>query len=91
MMESVSDMEEHITSICRSCYLHLRNIGTNRRYVDDVTAAQVIHAFVTSHLDNCNSFLSGLPQNIIPRLKKYKTLLLDSLQCVMFDTILFLI
>ena len=61
MMDSVLNMEDHITSVCRSSYFHLRNIGAIRRYLDDNTAAQIIHVFVTSRLDYCNSLFSGLP------------------------------
>ena len=70
MMDSVFNMEDHITSVCRSCYFHLRNIGTIRRYLDNDTAAQIIHAFVTSRLDYCNSLLSGLPKYLVARLIK---------------------
>ena len=51
-------------------YFHLRNIGAIRRYLNNETAAQIIHAFVTSKLDYCNSLLAKLPQNSLDRLKK---------------------
>ena len=63
-------MQDHITSVCQSCYFHLRNIGSIRPYLTRETAAQIIHSFVTSKLDYCNSLLYGLPQNSLDRLKK---------------------
>jgi len=70
IFDSIFNMENHITSICQSCYFHLRNIGSIRPYLDNEIAAQIIHAFVTSKLDYCNSLLSKLPQKSISRLTK---------------------
>ena len=70
IFDSVFNMENHVTSICQSCYFHLRNIGSIRPYLDNDTAAQIIHAFVTSKLDYCNSLLSKLPQKSLYRLTK---------------------
>lgn len=70
MMDSVLNMEDHVTSVCRTCYFHLRNIGAIRKYLDPDTAAQIIHAFVTSRLDYCNSLLHGLPKKLMSRLTK---------------------
>ena len=63
-------MEDHITSVCRTSYFHLRNIGAIRQYLDSDTAAQIIHAFVTSRLDYCNALLYKLPDYLLLRLKK---------------------
>ena len=70
VFDSVFNMERHITSVCQSCYFHLRNIGAIRRYLNMEIAAQIIHSFVTSKLDYCNSLISGLPVKSISRLKK---------------------
>lgn len=70
VMDSVLNMEDHITSVCRSCYFHLRNIGAIRKYLDPDTAAQIIHAFITSRLDYCNALLKGLPAYLLHRLTK---------------------
>ena len=47
----------------------LRNIGNLRKYLDQSTAERLVHAFVTSRLDNCNSLLYGLPQCEIKKLQ----------------------
>ena len=70
IMDSTFKMDAHITSICQTCYYHLRNIGAIRCYLDTDTAAQLIHAFVTSKLDYCNSILFGLSNKSLSRLKK---------------------
>ena len=68
IIDSIFNMDNHITSVCQSCYFHLRNIGKIRRYLNSDTCAQIIHSFVTSKLDYCNSLLYNLPQNSLFRL-----------------------
>ena len=70
VIDSVFNLDHHVTSICRSCYFHLRNIGAIRRYLNSDTSAQIIHAFITSKLDYCNSLLFGLPKKSLLRLKR---------------------
>ena len=70
VFDCVFNMENHITSVCQSCYFHLRNIGTIRPYLTNEIAAQIIHSFVTSKLDYCNALLYGLTEKSLSRLKK---------------------
>ena len=68
--DSVMDMKCNVTAICKSAYYHLRNIGSVRKYLTSDSAAQIIHAFVTSRLDYCNSLLAGIPASSVARLQK---------------------
>ncbi|TKS71945.1 hypothetical protein D9C73_006018 [Collichthys lucidus] len=49
----------HIKQISRTAFFHLRNIAKIRRTVSQADAEKLVHAFVTSRLDYCNSLLSG--------------------------------
>ena len=49
----------HIKQILRPAFFHLRNIAKIRRIVSQADAEKLVHAFVTSRLDYCNSLLSG--------------------------------
>ena len=60
------NMETHVKSLCRSCRFHLRNIPNIRRLLYQKIAEQLIHAFVTSILDCCNS-LTTILNNMPPR------------------------
>jgi hypothetical protein len=70
MMDSVMNMDSQITSVCRSAYFQLRNIGAIRQYLTKDVAAQLIHSFVSSRLDYCNSLLYGISTKSLKRLKK---------------------
>ena len=47
----------------------IHNIGKIRNYLDQPTAEKLIHAFVTSKIDFCNSLLFGLPKKQLDKLQ----------------------
>ena len=55
--------------ICVSCQYHLRNIAKIRKYLSEDTSQILVHAFISSKLDNCNSLLYGLPKHLLNRLR----------------------
>ena len=50
-------------------FFHLRNIGFICKYLTYDAAKIIIHAFVVSKLDYCNSLLYGLPTYLIQKLQ----------------------
>ena len=62
-------MAQHIKTKCRDAYVQLYNIAKIRKYLDDCSAEQLIHALVHSHIDYCNSLLVGLPKYLIKKLQ----------------------
>ncbi len=55
-------MKPHVKSVCKLAYFELHNVNSVRSSLTQEAAATVIHAFVTSRLDVCNSLLYGLPK-----------------------------
>ena len=49
--------------------LSLKNISKTRRYLSQDATEILIHAYITSKLDNCNSPLYGLPTYMINKLE----------------------
>ena len=64
------NFEEHINTIRRSCFQHLKRISDIRKYITEDAAKQLVHAFIPSRLDNGNSLLYGLPTSTISHLQK---------------------
>ena len=69
IIDKFASMEDYISSICRGAYLQLKNISRLKKYLDTPTLECIVHAFVTSKLDYCNSLLIGLPDTLISRLQ----------------------
>ena len=63
-------MSQHVHSVCRTGYYHLRNIGRIRRYLTQDAPKTLLHALVTSRLDYCNSLLFGLPANHLAKMQR---------------------
>ena len=69
IFDSTMDYESHISEICKSAFYHIRNISHVRRYLNVESTEKLVHALVTSRLDNCNAVLFGLPDHLIKRLQ----------------------
>ena len=61
--------DSHIKSVSRTAFFHLRNIAKIRNFLSFKDAEKIIHAFVTSRLEYCNSLLSGCPSSSIRTLQ----------------------
>lgn len=64
------DFSSHINAICKSATFSIRNIGRLRKYLNQADTERLVHAFVTSKLDSCNSILFGLPSYQIEKLQQ---------------------
>ncbi|TWW69769.1 Immunoglobulin heavy variable 4-39 [Takifugu flavidus] len=59
----------HIKTVSRSAPFHLRNITKIRKLLTQHDAEKLVHAFVTSRLDYCNSLLSVCPNTSLRSLQ----------------------
>ena len=62
----------HNASICKSSFYHLLNISCIRKYISSNTTEILVHAFVSSKLDNCNSLLYDLSNYQIKKLQQFQ-------------------
>ena len=62
-------MEDQIRRICQSVYFHIRNVNSIRKILSNETAATVIHALITSHIDSGNSLLTGITDHSLRKLQ----------------------
>jgi hypothetical protein len=65
-----ASMESHITSVCRLSYMQLRRLRRIKKLLPRDVLESLVHAFVTSRLDYCNSLYLGIPQNQLDRLQR---------------------
>ena len=72
------NFRSHISAICSSCIYHIRDLQRIRRHPDLDSAKLLVTALVSSRLDYCNSFLSGIAETDITKLQR----ILNRLACV---------
>src|SRR6218665_2406234 len=53
---------QHDSNLTRSSYFQLRRVRTIRKAVSVPIFTSIVHAFVCSSIDYCNSLLIGLPK-----------------------------
>ncbi|PIK46400.1 putative lethal(3)malignant brain tumor-like protein 3-like [Apostichopus japonicus] len=70
ILDSQLTMREHVNNVCRNATNAIRSIGRIRHYLDQDTTEKLVHAYVTSRLDNCNALLYGLPDSEIMKLQR---------------------
>jgi len=62
VLDSTLTFSEHIASLTRFSYFHLRRLRAIRRSVSSSVFTSIIHAFICSRIDYRNSLLVGLPK-----------------------------
>ena len=60
----------HVNNICRALSRSFHSIGRIRKYLSQADTERIVHAFVLSKLDYCNSLLYGLPSREIEKLQR---------------------
>ena len=70
IIDQCINMHEHVTSVCRAAYYHLKNIHCLKTFLTQEVLVTVVHAFVTSRIDYCNSLLYGISDYNINRLQR---------------------
>ena len=63
-LDSQLTVSSHISKLCSVAFYHLCNIRRIRKYLSQETAGILVHAFITSCIDYCNSLLYGLPNQL---------------------------
>ena len=63
-------MATHITKMCGTAFYQLHNISRIRKYLSQDAAETLIHSFITSRVDYCNSLLYGVPAYQLEKLQR---------------------
>ena len=66
-------MLPHVNSVCKSAFYHLHHISLYisriRKFPSSKTTEILVHAFVSSKLDYCNSLLYNVPMYVLKKLQ----------------------
>ena len=68
-LNEMLSLNEHILSVCKACFFHIHNLWKIRRYLSHSACVTLVHAFISSKLDFCNSLLYGLPKGSLKKLQ----------------------
>ena len=68
--DSNLSMVDHITKTYSAAFYYLYNIRRIRKYLTKECTETLIHAFISSRLDYCNSLLFGVPECHLHKLKR---------------------
>ena len=63
-------MNSHVNNTCSNAFYYLYNIRRIRKYLSRRSTETLIHAFVSSRVDYCNSLLYGLPAYQLNKLQR---------------------
>uniref|UniRef100_A0A3B1JSL1 Reverse transcriptase domain-containing protein n=1 Tax=Astyanax mexicanus TaxID=7994 RepID=A0A3B1JSL1_ASTMX len=69
LLDSTLSFTAHINSVVKTAFFHLRRIAKIRRSLTQSTAEILLHAFISSRLDYCNSLLAGISSSSIHKLQ----------------------
>ena len=54
-------LAKHVVTVCRSSYYQIRQLKHICWYLDFDSAKTLVHCFITSRVDYCNSLLASAP------------------------------
>ena len=69
LFDATMNIKEQVSQITHSCYAQLRIISQIRRYITPEATKRLVHAFITSRLDNHNSMIFGVPDYLVDKLQ----------------------
>ena len=70
MFDDSLKMSSQVKAITKRCHFHLHNIRAIRKSLTKTATEQLVHAFVTSTIDNCNALLCGIPSSLLDQLQR---------------------
>ena len=69
IFDDTMSLSPHVNTIVKGALYHIRNISKIRKYISKSTTEILIHSFVSSKLDFCNSLLFGAQKRDIVKLQ----------------------
>ena len=70
ILDSHLKLNVYVSNICKTAQYAIRSISRIQKYLSQEDCEKLIHAFVTSRLDSCNSILYDLPEYSLSKLQR---------------------
>ena len=61
MFHDTASMSTHVQAVCKAAWFHLWNLSAIRPMLTRDATERLVHAFISSKLDSCNSLLINIP------------------------------
>ena len=71
---NIGVMMDSVLSVCKSSFVHIRNLSRIKKFLDSSSLERLVHAFITSKLDYCNYLLCGAPSTLINKLQRIQNI-----------------
>jgi len=68
LLDSQLTTKDHVSALCQSCFWQLRQLRLVRSSLTCDTVKTLVHAFISSRLDYCNSLLYGVGDGLLKKL-----------------------
>ena len=69
VIDSQLSLASHVSVVSRSCYYQLRQLRSVVNLLSDGASKLLVHAFISSRLDYCNSLLYGIADGLLQKLQ----------------------
>ena len=69
LIDGQLNMSDHVASVCRSCNFQLRQLRQIKGSLTSDAIKTLVHAFISSRLDYCNSLLVGVSEDVLRKLQ----------------------
>ena len=68
-LDNEMKMDKQISKTCQAAWFHLFQISKIKKYLSDEQMKSIVHAFITSKIDQNNALYYGLPKTKLSRLQ----------------------
>ena len=69
VIDSQMSLAAHVSALCRSCHYQLRQLRSVSGSLPADASKMLVHAFISSRLDYCNSLLYGIADGLLQKLQ----------------------
>ena len=70
VFSDTASMAAHVQQVCKASFFHLRNISSIRSSLTQSSCERLVHAFVSTRIDSCNSLLINIPAYQLNKLQR---------------------